>query len=202
MVREAHETYGDQIDRKDSNLRDKLSGNIETYMKGHPSYDPEEDPYLNRFNPSVRATGDISLFRDMRNRYWMNRCGCITVGNLEATYDYHDKVTTTKWSPKGVDWFSTSLDAVSTVLGFFGLNEVSQAAKISKPAKDTFIIGANITNGVSGFNSGLNGDTTGVALSGVGFIPGPPGVLASAVSTLRDLGKGFFDTPWIPSLPR
>jgi hypothetical protein len=124
------------------------------------------------------------------------------IDNLMRYYDYHQQPLVRKWDSSNVDWADFGLDVAGGVLGFFALNEVAYSLKVTKSVQDASALGSSTANALSLTTNLADQDGIGVMLSVVGFIPGPPGIIASGASAIYDLNAGFYDQPWVPSIPR
>ncbi len=177
-------------------IREKLSSEIEYFLKNNQNYSGEKG----RFSPS-----DYALFWGIRTNYWRNRCfsegGCDLINDIDNLIKYHDlnhkDLSIEKFSFSRMDWTSTILDFLSIPLSVIAANSAPQSVK-----QILLNTAANTTDLVTTAKSFYKNDKESGWIGIGSFLPGPIGFFFSIISLERDFNEGYYSVPFSSPLHR
>ena len=178
-----------------------LSEDLENYLEEHPNYEPDKD---------IRWRGNNrNNFTYIRQKYWRDRliesgvCAklsvCSEAANLVRHYDFNERFTTIIWnSSQNTSGYVLS-DLAGIALGLVGKGPL----EISKRGKEFLGLLSIVNSGAAGGTAYYQEehDTLGVWLAVLSIYP-PTSPFVSTVSLGRDLGNGFHEIEYVPSIPR
>ena len=194
------QAYGRQTFRtsyyEKNGLKQSLSQEIESYLLDHSTYNVKDD---------ILTGNNYAIYSNVREEYWRNRClspgsGCdlaYDIERLHRYYDNHENIQVRKFDSSLIDWGSVGFDTGSMVLSLVSLNAPAQSAKAIYTN-----FGSQLFGGTSAVYSFSSKDNIGGWLSVGGFAPPPLGTLASIASVIRDFSAGFYNSAYVPSIPR
>jgi RHS repeat-associated protein len=191
--------------------RDKLANEIDDYLRKHPDYNYENDPYLGF---SMGDNRDLE-YKNLRKHYWQNRAeesgacsgtfSCSSMADdLYAYYDEHESVR----GPDAWDWSrvseeSVALDIVGIPLSLIGAKgPLKLATTFGQKYGYNILFLAGLVDSTTSLGSAVEENNPMMGLISLGSYFPIVGAFFDVNLLIWDLDKAHYYEPYTPPIDR
>jgi hypothetical protein len=182
--------------------RDRLSKEVDDYLKENPNYNYLNDSYLGF---SIGDNRNLA-YKELRLYSWKKRLKeaniCTSKYFCEAAatdlfeyYDLHQDKTTETWDSSRISGVSVTLDIVGIPLSFVGVGRLKPTSKVGS----TILFWAGITD--SSVSLATADHPMKQLITAGSYVP-IVGALFNVNLLVWDLSEGISHVPYVPPIPR